>query len=201
MIEFTETHLKLSQAVCKALIAFASSDKTRADINGVGINQGNVCATDGHGIVRFQKHIGVPNAVDNRVFSLEYVKQQLKIAAAQKSDTVELDNATLVRTLSFPPVHHAETNNRKIHLPAATPYAFNAELFGRMALVQAACSPTKRNKPSDGTWQPAKLVSLSHPKQPCTFEVGSHSTPHPSVHFARVTLMPVDLNWPTGQDE
>lgn len=199
MIEFTSTHLRLSQAVCKALIAFSSKDKTRANIYGVGINQGNICATDGHAGVRFQKHTGThePYQAD-RVFPLDYVNQQLKIAAV-RGDAVELDWNNLNAQM-FPPLHAVESKNRKIHMPAATPVGFNAELLGRMFLVQVACSPTQARKSSAKGFQCSKLVSLSGTHKPASFEVGSHSTGHPSIHFARVTIMPLVISWSTGGD-
>lgn len=200
MIEFTSTHLKLSQAVCKALIAFASTNKDRAPLHGIGINEGNVCATDGHAAVRFQKHNGTAEPYQSdRVFPLDYVKQQLKIASAQKSETVELSWDKL-NDARFPPLHEVESKNRRIKLPAATPVGFNAELLGRMLLVQIACSATAARKSCAKGFQCSKLVSLSGAREPASFEVGSHSTGHPSVHFARVTIMPVVVSWSTGGD-
>lgn len=203
MIEFTETNLKLSPAVCKALIAFASTDKTRPSLHGIGINQGNVCATDGHCAVRFQKHTGaLPDTIpDGLVFPLEYVKQQLKVAVATKSPAVSLDwlNPSLSHT--FPPIHLVETTNRRIKVPAATPIGFDAELLGRIAHVQVACSHTEARKSSATGYQCAKLVSITGPLDPVSFEIGSHSTGHPSTHFARVTVMPVVVDWSTGADD
>jgi hypothetical protein len=53
MIKFCLTHLEISPDVCKALLAFASKDLARPHLAGIGINQGDPCATDGHTALRF----------------------------------------------------------------------------------------------------------------------------------------------------
>lgn len=195
MIEFTETHVNVSVNVVKALLQFASKDQSRPSIYGIGINQGNLCATDGVAAIRFQKHTGtLPDDLDGRVFPREYVESKLALTIKAKSLAVHLRWDQLL-SLTFPPLDRVEVTNRRVKLPANSPFGVDAYNLARLVSVQRACSPGKRPVPHSKGYQFARLVSRDGNLEPCSFEVGSHSTGHPSIHFARVTIMPVRIDW------
>ncbi len=81
--------------VAKAILKFASSDKTRPSINSIGISQGGLAATDGAAACQFYLDIEPVTAstFDRHWFPRSLVETALKVAKAHKSPFLTLDPA------------------------------------------------------------------------------------------------------------
>lgn len=102
-IQATFETLTLSLDVAAALVAFASKDTTRPHL-GVGIDDGAVCATDGHRAVQFKaRDVAIKNS---RVWSRAHVETAIKVSRAQRAATVVLNFADCLLDSVFPRVAH-----------------------------------------------------------------------------------------------
>lgn len=192
MIKFNPDSLELSPAVAKALMAFASKDKTRSHLCGLGINNGDPCATDGHTAVRFVTPVRVAGHFDynDRVFSRKYVETQTKVALA-KGENVCLLWSALDTCHPFPPLHQVEPKGFK--LESSEPVAFDSDYTARLQLVAKACARPKDESNKRSKIPPVRLTHVSGPMDPIGFTIGE--TPASDAdrfeHEARATIMPI----------
>lgn len=196
MIQATETHLALTPAVCKALLAFASYDETRGALCGIGIDKGAVCATDGYTAVRFNTSVG--NTYNGRIFPREYCETQVKLAAAIKSPAVHLDWSKAVTSgYQFPPLDSVIPKTPKIQIKPADMPAFNTSYLSRLEVVSKACAQAKDPDPKKSDRKPRvppaqfKITNLAGPFDPIVFTVGDNSGAY--SHYATVVIMPERL--------
>jgi hypothetical protein len=144
MITFHPFHLEVSLPVAKALLAFASKDATRQHICGVAIEDGKVCATDGHTAVMFDGAIVVAGGeraaadVNSRVWARSLVETAVKVARAEKRDTILLQYGLMLPVdVRFPPLARVmpddgiEGND--------CPIGFNPSYTANLAAVAKAC--------------------------------------------------------------
>lgn len=143
MIRYYETHLELTPHAAAALLQFASKDTTRRHL-GVGIDNGAVCATDGHTLLSFDAACvldeqGKPaklDALHGKVWPRAYVEQQSKLAKALKAPMVRLDVSSLADE-KFPPCSQVVP---AFELSAKRPIGFNPAYVGQLAAVAKACA-------------------------------------------------------------
>lgn len=188
MIHFGEHALELSREVCKALLAFASTDKTRVHLYAVGFNNGDLCAVNGVAAVRFTKTTGDCSIVNvnDKSWPRSYVELQLKIAVARKEPTVLLAWSEL-RNLTLPALHQVEVapDDYCLKVQGNAAVGLDAAVFAAMFLVQEACKRDKEFR-KDHPFEPMRLVHVTSTVEPLTFECGSQR----SKHHAKVTVMP-----------
>lgn len=176
MIRFADTYIDVSVVVATALATFASKDATRPHI-GVGVDKGNLAATDGHRLVVFtdgaasELHgVDYRLCLQGKVWPRAHVETLVKVARAQKADSIrlELDKAGS----GFPPAwqvvpsYGMETGRDSIGV--------SPDYLADLCKVAKACGTSK--------------VEISQAKgelDPIGFAV------HGSEHSARVVIMPV----------
>lgn len=105
MIHFEDSHVVIGLDVAAALLAFASKDETRP-AQGVGIDNGSVCATDGHRAVAFEP---CTDAVwckrwQGRRWSRAALETAVKVAKATKACELQLQLATASEPYTFAPI-------------------------------------------------------------------------------------------------
>ncbi len=103
--------ITLTTSVAKALLKFASTDKTRPSLASIGISQGGLAATDGFAACQFYLDVDPYEALtfDRHWFPRHLVETALKVAVARKNGTFTLDpNSESTtghgRTELFPPL-------------------------------------------------------------------------------------------------
>lgn len=200
MIRYGTEALELSPAVVRALLMFASQDETRPTLSGIGFDLGDVCATDGHALVRFEQVEISPGAPDpkqwhRRLFRRAVVEQALKVAGALgvvrlEWSKLESENARSPQYRQVEVEPRAETMRE--------PIGFNTALLGKLQAAARACRrervPGEVDAPDD---PPAVIVSVGPTMyEPVRYQIGGEhwST---AVHTAHVSLMPMRL----GGDE
>jgi hypothetical protein len=94
--------IQLSVSVAAALIAFASKDDTRPSV-GVGVDNGALCATDGHRAVAFTADARVPSIMQGLSWARRHLETLVKVAKAQKADLIMLERKDS-RGVCFAPV-------------------------------------------------------------------------------------------------
>lgn len=101
-----------SVATGKALLKFASSDKSRPNLYGIGVTQQGLAATDGFAAVEF--HLGHDNiglvgtVLDRKVFEVS-----VKLAAVTKSELILGDCVKKSQAGLFPDMRFFMTSNSK----------------------------------------------------------------------------------------
>lgn len=173
--------VELSPAVAKALLEFASRDKTRPHLCAVGINSGDLCATDGYTALRF-KDCGIPESYTGRIFPRAYVETELKAGIARKTNVFLYFDNLSHETLKFPTLQDVEPKDRRVNSEDAT--GIDSTYLGRLALVAKACKGDSAGKQNG-----VLLVSLTGALNPIGFEVGHN---HGDLN-AFVTIMPMRL--------
>lgn len=93
--------ISLSVATAKALIKFASNDKTRPNIQGIGIIDNGLAATDGFCAVEFYLPTKDPELV-GRVIDRKMFETSMKLAAVTKTYMVVNKSSLLEEQLVFP---------------------------------------------------------------------------------------------------
>jgi len=96
----------MSQAMCAALLDFASTDATRTSISSVGVSDGCLAATDGHSLLRYDAPQCEPvraRPMHQHSWSRYHVARCLQVAKLDKTD-VTLAFADLAPEARFPPV-------------------------------------------------------------------------------------------------
>lgn len=194
MIRFTATGLELSVEVARALLAFMLDDASRRELCGIGIDEGDVCATNGQAAVRFER-VEVdgcsPTSFNRRVFPRALVEAQVKARGTGKAAVVLPWEKLEPEHVQFAQLSKAEPKDgvRGDDLPIA----WDAALLAKLNVAARAC---RREKvagevaaPHD---PPAMLTSLGGYLDPMRFTIGGEywST---SVHEAFVTIMPMNM--------
>ena len=107
-ITWTDESVTLSQLATVALLEFASTDDTRTHLCGVGISDGQLAATDGHTLLRYdapQREPVKALVLHGKVWSRDYVASALSVAKLDKTDVVLEYAALRDRTHhGFPPI-------------------------------------------------------------------------------------------------
>lgn len=176
-IQFTPEALCLPLDVARACMVFASEDMTRPHLTGIGVDQGFVCATDGHTAVRFLAP-GDDSRTDyhGRHWSGPTVVGQIAAARAAKLESVTLPwSACIPAPSRYPPVHAVTPRPR---VKAGAPVGVDARYLGRLETVVKACGRGISR---------VDLVSLGDPLDPLRFDVKG------PVAEAHVTIMPMRI--------
>ena len=185
MIYFTDESCDLDINDALALIEFASTDKTRTSL-GVGISNGNLCATDGHSLLRFNvacapdtDGLGRAASMHGQVWSRDYVVQQVKVAKATKR-AVRLMYSAFTGG-KFPPVDQVVPKpgfgkSRK-------PTGFDASLVARLVSVCKALTPAGKGRKAPGVLLAGNTGELD----PLLFKVASEG------RSADVVVMPMRI--------
>lgn len=166
------THVQLSLAAAKALLAFAGDDATRPSL-GVGIDAQHVGATDGHAAMRFERVcIGFPQHLkphSGKAWTHEYVATALKVARAKKADCVELP---------FDAAHPGFAPLERVwpdyHVELSEPFRFDPIYVAALQHVAKACGD-----------KGVELVSARAPLDPLAFRCSGDNGD------ASVVLMPM----------
>ena len=179
MIRFTESAAECTRSIANALIEFASKDTTREHLNGVTVEQGNLCSTDGHTLVRFMSADPGLEAsrYDRRVWPLAYVKEQARIAGSK--GTVRLEWAALANDrVVAPPLKQVESFEG---MGAKEAVGIDSKFLARLEVVCKAAAYYAKRIPG------IVLSSLRGPLDPMRFE----TAPLGSGIAARVVVMPM----------
>lgn len=103
-LTWTEESVTMSQAMCAALLEFASTDEMRTHLCSVGISDGLLAATDGHTLLRYDSPKAAKDcAYHSRHWSRAHVARCLHVAKLDKTD-VTLAFADLAPEAKFPPI-------------------------------------------------------------------------------------------------
>lgn len=199
MIRFGKTGLELSPAVARALLTSTEQDSNRPHLS-VGIDKGDVCATDGKTLVRFQRAEVDPDglsveAKNGCYWPLGYVEGQCE--AGGRKGPVLLEWSAMM-TGGFPPVHKVEPPAGVA--PLRAPIGFDACLMARLELVAKACR--REREPGDKELPPVPgvvLTSLMNELDPMRFTVGAEEFQGHlrAAHTAFFTIMPMRIGYST----
>lgn len=196
MITFGKTGLTLSAAVVRALLAFVHPDRTIKHLNGLGIDEGDVCATDGHAAIRFERvdiesGAAAPTSWNRRVFSRATIEAAIKARKKPADpivlgwDALEPDHVRFANLSNAEPKDGVSADD--------LPIAFNPELLGRLEVAAKAC---RREKEAGELTAPALpavvLTSLGDHLDPCRYSIGGEHW-DTAVHAAFVTIMPMNM--------
>jgi hypothetical protein len=181
VIRFTTDGIEMSVQVAKALLDFASTDSTRTHLHSFAVADGDLCATDGHTLVRIKAE-DTPGLTlpPGKIFPRGKLEVAMKVATATKQP-VQLPWSDAI-DVSFPPVAQAEPSDG-CHIKRAAKYepiGMNAHYLARLETVAKACAGSKRVAP-------VQLVSFGDPCSPVRFKVGGETF----EHTAWVTIMPI----------
>ena len=126
----------MSQAMCAALLEFASYDDARPMLCGVAISDGCLAATDGHSLLRYDSPACGKEFNHRRVWSRAHVERALKVAKLDKAD-VTLLFADLDHCAMFPTIAQVipEPGFGKGKSHKQEPVALNPEYLARMVKV------------------------------------------------------------------
>lgn len=157
--------IEISLPVAAALLAFASKDDTRPHL-GIGLEQGSLCATDGHCAVMFDAATGetrdgapAPDVHHGRVWSRAHLETAVKVARAHKRKTVDLAYVDCLPDSRFPPIAQVMPEDRI--KTKGDPIGFNPAYVGQLALVAKACGETG-----------VKLTTFTGDLDPLGFRIG-----------------------------
>ena len=128
----------MSQAMCAALLEFASYDETRPHLCGVGVSDGQLAATDGHTLLRYDAPQCEPVRalpLHGKVWSRSYVTMALALAKLEKRDVVLKFDGMLVHA-QFPPIAQVVPEPG---FGKGTSLAINPEYLARLVKVAKAC--------------------------------------------------------------
>lgn len=181
MITFHPFHVEVSIPVAMALLAFASKDDTRQHL-GVGIEQGKLCATDGHVAVMFEDCTVAdgarPEEHESRVWARSFVETAVKVAKATKAKAITLQYGHMLRDSKFPPLHQVMPADGVV--PCATYIGVDPKYLGQLSLVAKACGQAG-----------VRLVSLRGELDPIGFRVVGGLKRAPVT--ARAAIMPMRI--------
>jgi hypothetical protein len=138
-ITWTDSSVTLSQLATAALLEFASTDETRTHLCSVGVSDGQLAATDGHTLLRYdapQREPVKALLLHGKTWSRAYVTRELAEAKLDKRDVV-LKFEDLSTEANFPPIAQVVTEpgfgKGKSH--KQEPVALNPEYLARMVKV------------------------------------------------------------------
>lgn len=178
-IAFSHKHVQVSLPVARALLAFAGKDPLRPHV-GVGIDDGALCATNGHIAVAFETATTVledgaaPATQNGAVWSHAHVTSALKTARARKRQTVVLRYSDRLSDCQYPRLAGILSAEG---WSVDQPIGFNPSLFAPLATLGKAC----------GTHL-ASLAAAGKPLDPMVFTVGNRDG-----LCARAVVMPARL--------
>ena len=185
----------MSQAVARALLAFSyvPLPNVAKPWLSVGIEKGQLCATDGVGLLRFEdgeREPGCPypEKAERRYWPRGYVEAQLK--AAGRSGVVTLSWERMLEGGLFPKVSEVEPQGGVRFTDAVM---VDPALLGRLELVARACRRERRQGESitDSIPLPGVLLtSIATWTEPLRFQVGGPEALE-SQHVASVCIMPM----------
>lgn len=195
MITFGTLGLSLSAAVARAVLAFAATDPTLRHVSGLGIDEGDVCATDGHAAVRFEKcaiddGAPAPTRWNGRVFARRKVEAALKAAGPR--------GVVVLQWADLEPSEITFAQLSKVEPKAGVrdeglPIGWSPELLARIEVAAKACRREReKGELGEPLLPPAMLVSLGGHLDPCRYEIGGASWAN-TAHTAQVTIMPVNM--------
>lgn len=196
MIKFGTIGLTLSVEVARALLAFASQDGSRRELCGIGIDEGDLCATDGHAAVRFERvdidgGAAAPTRWNRRVFARAKVEAAIKAAKGSGGAVVLQWSELESEGIQFAQLSKAEPKDgvREDDLPIA----WNPALLGRLELAAKACRRDRLPGEQGPPDVPGViLTSLGGYMDPCRYSIGGEYW-DTAVHAAFVTIMPMNM--------
>lgn len=191
MIVVTSIGLKLSPAVARGLLEFASEDGAAPWLCCVGIDEGEPCATDGHAAARFVGPIdrddGAPelSVYSRRVWPRAYVEARLREAGR---------GAVLLEWLGF---GKAEFPRLKEHEPKdrpvfSEPVMLDPLYLGKLGRLCAACRAPRTEDDRHPQTPGATLASVGGEYDPVRYVIGGAYWPR-AEHTAHVTIMPMSF--------
>lgn len=194
MIKFTAEALELSPEVARALLAFMHGDNGPPHLRGIGIDEGDVCATDGQAAVRFER-VDVdgcsPTKFNGRVFSRAFVEARLKERGEAKAAVVlpwaklEPDYVVFAKLSKAEPKDGVRDDD--------LPIAWDAGLLAKLNVAARACRRERiKGEEAPPCDPPAMLTSLGGYLDPMRFTIGGTYW-NTSVHEAFVTIMPMNM--------
>ena len=139
-ITWTDESVTLSQLATAALLEFASTDSTRQTLCSVGISDGQLAATDGHSLLRYdapQREPVKAKELHSCSWSRDYVARALSVAKLDKTDVTLRYDAMQDLDIKFPPVAQVvpEPGFGKGKSHKQEPVALNPEYLARMVKV------------------------------------------------------------------
>ena len=199
MIEMNETGIRVSANVVRALLAFAG-DKVPAEklyLRTVGIDLGELCATDGHAGVRFllrsNDAVWRPSQYNGRCFRREFFDQWLAEARRKDDEVFEL-GWDMLSSFSFPPLGRVEP---KTGVTSNSGVCLRPDLLARLEVVGKACRRPRVagvDKANESIPLPGALITaFGHELDPVVFELDGGE----AGHQARVTIMPMRWSMPS----
>ncbi len=188
MIRFTTDGIEMTVQVAKALLCFACTDKTRTHLHSFAVDNGDLCATDGHTLIRIEagQHAGLVKQPGTPCFSRATLEVACKVASATKAP-VQLPWSVALANVTFPPVAQVEPadgchiKKSKGNEPQWDPIGFNPAYLARLECAAKACT----DRPSRVA--PVQLVSFGGSCDAVRFKVGGETF----EHTAWVTIMPM----------
>lgn len=193
MIEMNETGIRVSANVVRALLAFAG-DKVPAErvyLRTVGIDMGELCATDGHAGVRFLSRPSDtawrPSQYNGRCFPRQLFDDWLAASRRKDEDVLELGWEQL-SGYTFPPLGRVEP---KTGVTSNSGVCLRPDLLARLEVVGKACRRPRVagvDKANESIPLPGALITaFGHEFDPVVFELDGGE----AGHQARVTIMPM----------
>ncbi len=193
VIKFQAEALWMSASVARALLEFAAGEEGASNLAGIGIDDGDVCATDGHAAVRFEM-VQVdgcsPTRFNGRMFARALVEKELK--ACGRNGSICLPWVHLQADyVCFPKLSNAEPKEGVT--VGGLPIGWDAAILARLTLVARACRRDKEPGEERAPWDPpVVLTSLGSHLDAMRFMVGGEFW-DTAVHRAFVTIMPMNL--------
>lgn len=139
MIQSNSDGIVAPREVIKALLAFAvtKKQKDRVAMNGIGIDNGSLAATNGHCAVVFS--VPVDQKYNQRIWPRDYCETQMKVAIALKKDVELRWESLLSASIPFPSISKVMPEPG---VSPVEPVGLNADFLQKLPLACAACSTT-----------------------------------------------------------
>lgn len=200
MMVQTADGIDVSVGVLQALLEFTVELKDKPNLDAIGIDAGDLCATDGQSAVRFvfEAPPDAPSLArfNGRAFPASYVRERMELERSARGGRLErhvpisLLWESLGYSLQFPPLSKVEPKSGPPR--EAEAIAFQTHFFARLHVVARACQRArdKDEKPFDVPLPIAVLHSWTgFSLDPMRWEFGSQLWER-AAHRAFVTIMP-----------
>lgn len=179
--------------VARALLAFTSEPSEKRVGLSVGIDEGDVCATDGKGLVRFQRvtieaAAPHPPSLNGQYWPREVLEAAIK--AAGRAGAVALPWSGLAS--GFPGCAKAEPADGSTRIERGI--GIDVQLIGRLELVARAVRRGRKDNESAVELPPlpyAIMTSVGDELDPMRFAIGGSYYMAETAHEAFVTIMPL----------